>query len=82
LTLGPFIENFLIKLVKNIGHFRIKVIFIVAGDINSPGNHYWQQHKQRNDVKRRPSCVSMAKFPIMITLLTLLILHTKIQNKV
>jgi len=56
--------------------------FIVAGDINSPGNHYWQQHKKRNDVKRRPSCVSMAKFPIMITLLTLLILHTKIQNKV
>jgi len=39
LTLGYFIENLLRKLVKNFGHFRTKVIFIVAGDINSPLSH-------------------------------------------
>jgi hypothetical protein len=56
--------------------------FIVAGDIKSLGNHYWQQHTRRNDAKGRRFCVSMAKFSIMITLLALLTLHTKIQNKI
>jgi len=63
------------------GTFMNQLHFIVAGDIKSPGNHYWQQHTQCNDAKGRRFCVSMAKFSIMVTLLTLLALHTKIQNK-